>query len=1432
MYFFQLFTFYTWMIIMTRSNEPSLIIQPSLLHPGRFFSFLLIAFSILLLLYPASASAADPTLTWDPNEDAEYYQVYIRGDGQTDYIVVSDKIPAGTTSFKLMPSPDGKIYHYAVKAFNSCGNSSDFSDDISTPHLPYDSSQIPVGKLPSGEEAPDEPIYEPINLEIILPEDASFGIAGNIMELSANVLKGTTLRTDYMVTWTSSIDGNLGVGFDISATLSAGVHIIMATSTDETGTTASATIMLYIQEVNTEPALEITEFSGGVSGSSGQIFSFKAKATDAQDGDLSQNITWTSNISGQLGTGASIQATLSTGNHTVTAQIVDSKGLIKTASVNVTAIAFNSPPTLTVLDLRKGDITESGMVVDIYGNASDLEDGDISAKISWVSNISGALGKGSHIRITLVPGTHIISGTVIDSGGKQGNVSQTITIAPYNYAPTLTITHSLTGTLSDKGQTCEISGTAIDREDGNIGSSISWTSNIIGNLGSGSRVTATLTTGNHTITGTVKDSQGKTTTTQIMVSVGIYNHPPEITMGASHGGVLDSNGQAYDFNAIASDAEDGNISAYITWDSNIDGYLGTGSHIVTCLSSGEHVITANVSDCKGINTSKTLEINVGVFNSSPALTLGSSFGGELGAAGQPYRFTGTASDPEDGNLNSFITWNSNKNGYLGTGPDITTTLSPGTHIITASVNDSLGKTVSKTLEITVAAYNSAPSITITSSVPGILDASGQRYGFSASALDSEDGNLSSTITWNSNKDGSLGVGSSIQTTLSAGIHTITIQVSDSKGKTAAASAQVTVAVYNTPPTISIASATAGTLDQAGQAYTLSGSATDKEDGIISSTITWTSSKDGYLGRGVTLQTKLTPGSHTLTAAVTDSMGKMATAVRSVSFSAFNFAPEIAITSVVASTVGSSGQIFELSGSASDKEDGNLSAYITWTSSVKGYLGTGSAIITALTAGSHTITARITDSQGKTTSVTRAVTAEAPNSGPSVTIQSLSMGTITSAGQTCTLSGNATDKEDGNLSSSIDWTSNINGTLGKGSSLTKTLSPGAHTIKASITDSKGLTSESSRNLTVETYNNPPTVTEISFLKGTSTLNGQSYTFSSSASDKEDGDLNSSITWTSSLSGVLGNGSSIRTVLSSGSHTITARATDSKGKTGQTTKVISVSWTNIAPAVQILQVTPGAAGEDGQVHKISGTAVDEEEGNLSSAIAWTSDRDGNLGKGSEILSTLRTGAHTITATSCDSKGACSKTTRTITVATFNSPPVVSINSAIGGRQDTTGQVFEFSAKASDTEEGTLSNRITWTSSIDGNLGQGALIKPHLSVGTHTITAKVADNKGKVSSQALTVTSLKQSRLELSISTKAFYSFKVTSITWKGGASNVVIYKNGNKVGTGPGEGTRYYWYSNYAKYKVCDGAGLNCSDTVPAAYSKSVKKQLFKARKSFK
>jgi extracellular elastinolytic metalloproteinase len=89
-----------------------------------------------------------------------------------------------------------------------------------------------------------------------------------------------------------------------------------------------------------------------------------------------------------------------------------------------------------------------------------------------------------------------------------------------------------------------------------------------------------------------------------------------------------------------------------------------------------------------------------------------------------------------------------------------------------------------------------------------------------------------------------------------------------------------------------------------------------------------------------------------------------------------------------------------------------------------------------------------------------------NTPPSVTITGPPSGTSVSEGTAVNFSGTASDAEDGNLTASIAWSSSLDGALGTGGSVTtSTLSVGAHTITASVTDSGGLTTSSSIDVTI-------------------------------------------------------------------------------------------------------------------------------------------------------------------------------------------------------------------------------------------------------------------------------------------------------------------------------------------------------------------------------
>ena len=81
-----------------------------------------------------------------------------------------------------------------------------------------------------------------------------------------------------------------------------------------------------------------------------------------------------------------------------------------------------------------------------------------------------------------------------------------------------------------------------------------------------------------------------------------------------------------------------------------------------------------------------------------------------------------------------------------------------------------------------------------------------------------------------------------------------------------------------------------------------------------------------------------------------------------------------------------------------------------------------------------------------------VFAENTNDTPVVTITAPTNGDSFEEGALIDFVGTATDTEDGDISGSIDWTSDLDGSLGMGASIMSTLSVGTHAITASATDS--------------------------------------------------------------------------------------------------------------------------------------------------------------------------------------------------------------------------------------------------------------------------------------------------------------------------------------------------------------------------------------------
>ena len=103
-------------------------------------------------------------------------------------------------------------------------------------------------------------------------------------------------------------------------------------------------------------------------------------------------------------------------------------------------------------------------------------------------------------------------------------------------------------------------------------------------------------------------------------------------------------------------------------------------------------------------------------NTAPSVEITSPSNNSGFDAGTTVSFAGTASDAQDGSLSASLSWASNRDGVIGSGGSFSTsTLSAGTHIITASVTDTGGLTGGASITVTI---NSVGGGAITLSLAG------------------------------------------------------------------------------------------------------------------------------------------------------------------------------------------------------------------------------------------------------------------------------------------------------------------------------------------------------------------------------------------------------------------------------------------------------------------------------------------------------------------------------------------------------------------------------------------------------------------------------------------------------------------------------------------------------------------------------------------
>ena len=389
--------------------------------------------------------------------------------------------------------------------------------------------------------------------------------------------------------------------------------------------------------------------------------------------------------------------------------------------------------------------------------------------------------------------------------------------------------------------------------------------------------------------------------------------------------------------------------------------------------------------------------------------------------------------------------------YSTTGTVDTNVLGAYTLTYTAADNSGNQATVTRTVNVV---DTTAPAITLVGDSQVNIEVGSTYTDAGATATDNYDGDISSQIVVVNNVD--------VNT---LGSYTVTYSVSDSSSNAATVATRTVNVVDQTAPTITILGDNPVTIE-AGSTYTDAGAtATDNYNNDVTSSITVSSTVDSTI-----------TGSYTVTYTVSDASGNQATAVRTVIVED-STPPTIALIGSNPVTVEAGSTYTDAGATATDAYDGDLTSSITTTSNVD-----------ANAVGTYTVTYTVSDSSANPATASRTVNV-VDTTAPVITITGANPVDVDLGATYSDAGATATDVHDGDLTSSITVSSNVD-----------TNTAGTYTVTYTVSDAAGNQATETRTVNVIDNSNNPTTHYIDI---------QGYAFSPSSITINVGDT---IVWT--------------------------------------------------------------------------------------------------------------------------------------------------------------------------------------------------------------------------------------------------------------------------------------------------------------------------------
>jgi len=542
------------------------------------------------------------------------------------------------------------------------------------------------------------------------------------------------------------------------AYLDDGIYTVTLTITDDDGATATANATKTV--LNRPPIASFTESAETVY--TGEIITFDASSSYDQDGSIA-GYFWTfgdgANATGMIVT----HAYADNGTYTVTLTVTDDDGA--TASTTATKTVLNRPPIANFTESATTVLT--GEV--IYFNASSSYDPDGSiVSYFWDfgdgTNATGTVTQHAYMD----DGVYFVTLTVTDNDGASATATATKYVenrppsASYNYSPSFPIV----------GETVTFNASDSYDSDGYI-ISYQW------NFGDGNVTAVTMPTvthvynmfGNYTVTLTLTDNDGYTSTTAQVVRIREYP-----TASFTYSPSFPIVGETVTFNASSSSPNGGSIITY-SWNFG-DGTLpvNTSNPLTTHVYSsvGNYTVTLTVIDSEGLADTAVDIVRVRGYPNAAY-----SFTPSYPIEGETVTFDAYASTPNGGSITSYY-WNfgDGNTANLTTGAVTHVYSAIGNYTVTLTVTDSEGLSDSESKIVRIRGY----PIAIFTYAP-VAPYVGDTVTFNAS-LSTPNGGVIVSYLWNFG-DGSPLLNTSNTVTQHiysvAGNYTVTLTVTDSEG---------------------------------------------------------------------------------------------------------------------------------------------------------------------------------------------------------------------------------------------------------------------------------------------------------------------------------------------------------------------------------------------------------------------------------------------------------------------------------------------------------------------------------------------------------------------------------------------------------------------------------------------------------------------------